>query len=240
VWSPVRTSRFGRGRAAISACWRSRLRRQGGAARDGVSSTGSATYYELARSTARAEAARASIGLAGTVVAGDAAVTLGFPTANLRPEPGPCPARIYAGAADGHRAAISIGTNPHYGGDSGGSGPSCSISGVTYGSADARALAAPSQEQAFRSETQPWRTTATSRRLAEPSGPSAAAGRAGGRIWPGMEHRVPTDRHELVRCLDCGTEYRLPRDTAQADPCPVCGSVGWIAVERVGTTNERK
>ena len=24
---------------------------------------------------------------------------------------------IYAGAADGHRAAISIGTNPHYGGE---------------------------------------------------------------------------------------------------------------------------
>jgi hypothetical protein len=55
-----------------------------------------------------------------------------------------------------------------------------------------------------------------------------------------MEHRVPTERHELVRCLDCGTEYRLPRDTAQADPCPICGSVGWIAVDHVGTTNERK
>lgn len=55
----------------------------------------------------------------GTVVTGDArGGTLGFPTANLRldplllvPEYG-----IYAGAADGHRAAISIGTNPHYGG----------------------------------------------------------------------------------------------------------------------------
>ena len=55
----------------------------------------------------------------GTVVAGDArGGTLGFPTANLRvaqdllvPANG-----IYAGAAEGHRAAISIGTNPHYGG----------------------------------------------------------------------------------------------------------------------------
>jgi riboflavin kinase/FMN adenylyltransferase len=55
----------------------------------------------------------------GTVVAGDSrGGTLGFPTANLRlapdllvPEYG-----IYAGAAEGHRAAISIGTNPHYGG----------------------------------------------------------------------------------------------------------------------------
>ena len=55
----------------------------------------------------------------GTVVAGEArGGTLGFPTANLdvRPEllvPGN---GIYAGAAAGHRAAISIGTNPHYGG----------------------------------------------------------------------------------------------------------------------------
>jgi riboflavin kinase/FMN adenylyltransferase len=56
----------------------------------------------------------------GTVVAGDArGGTLGFPTANLRPEPGLLVPGygIYAGAADGHRAAISIGTNPHYGGD---------------------------------------------------------------------------------------------------------------------------
>jgi len=56
----------------------------------------------------------------GTVVAGDArGVTLGFPTANLRVDPRVLvPAHgIYAGEADGHRAAISIGTNPHYGGD---------------------------------------------------------------------------------------------------------------------------
>ncbi len=57
--------------------------------------------------------------LEGTVVAGDArGGTLGFPTANLRPDPELLvPAYgIYAGEADGHRAAISIGTNPHYGG----------------------------------------------------------------------------------------------------------------------------
>jgi riboflavin kinase/FMN adenylyltransferase len=55
----------------------------------------------------------------GTVVAGDArGGTLGFPTANLRvPMNLLVPAfGIYAGAADGHRAAISIGMNPHYGG----------------------------------------------------------------------------------------------------------------------------
>ncbi len=56
----------------------------------------------------------------GTVVLGDQrGGTLGFPTANvavdadlLVPAYG-----IYAGAAAGHRAAVSIGTNPHYGGE---------------------------------------------------------------------------------------------------------------------------
>ena len=56
----------------------------------------------------------------GTVVAGDArGGTLGFPTANLHIDPDLLvPAYgIYAGAALGHRAAISIGVNPHYGGN---------------------------------------------------------------------------------------------------------------------------
>lgn len=57
--------------------------------------------------------------LDGVVVAGDQrGGTLGYPTANLRLEPDlAVPAYgIYAGAGLGHRAAISIGTNPHYGG----------------------------------------------------------------------------------------------------------------------------
>jgi riboflavin kinase/FMN adenylyltransferase len=57
--------------------------------------------------------------LDGVVVAGDQrGGTLGYPTANLALEPRlACPAYgIYAGSALGHRAAISIGTNPHYGG----------------------------------------------------------------------------------------------------------------------------
>ena len=57
--------------------------------------------------------------LDGTVVVGDErGGTLGFPTANLAVEPHQLvPAfGIYAGAARGGRAAISIGTNPHYGG----------------------------------------------------------------------------------------------------------------------------
>lgn len=46
-----------------------------------------------------------------------------------------------------------------------------------------------------------------------------------------MEKRTLTELHELVRCLDCGTEYRLPRHVrGEAEPCPVCGSVGWVAV----------
>ena len=55
----------------------------------------------------------------GTVVLGDQrGGTLGYPTANLDvPAELFVPAYgIYAGAARGHRAAISIGVNPHYGG----------------------------------------------------------------------------------------------------------------------------
>ncbi len=57
--------------------------------------------------------------LDGVVVAGDQrGGTLGYPTANLALEPHlACPRfGIYAGFALGHHAAVSIGTNPHYGG----------------------------------------------------------------------------------------------------------------------------
>jgi len=57
--------------------------------------------------------------LDGIVVAGDQrGGTLGYPTANLALEPNLASPRygIYAGAAREHRAAVSIGTNPHYGG----------------------------------------------------------------------------------------------------------------------------
>jgi len=56
----------------------------------------------------------------GLVVPGDRrGGTLGYPTANLAVEPALLVPQfgIYAGEALGHRAAISIGTNPHYGGD---------------------------------------------------------------------------------------------------------------------------
>jgi riboflavin kinase/FMN adenylyltransferase len=112
--------RFGRGRAGDLAL----LERLGFEARtvplvEGVSST---RIRDLLRAGEVERAARLlgrPAEVEGTVVAGDArGGTLGFPTANLRPDadllvPG---YGIYAGQADGHRAAISIGTNPHYGG----------------------------------------------------------------------------------------------------------------------------
>jgi riboflavin kinase/FMN adenylyltransferase len=113
--------RFGRGRAGDLEL----LGRLGFDARavplvDGVSST---RIRDLVRA-GEVERAAKLLGrpaeVSGMVVAGDArGGTLGFPTANLRPEPGVLvPGHgIYAGGADGHLAAISIGTNPHYGGD---------------------------------------------------------------------------------------------------------------------------
>jgi riboflavin kinase/FMN adenylyltransferase len=82
----------------------------------------SSRIRELIRSGA-VEAAAELLGrpveVEGIVVAGEArGGTLGFPTANLdvRPELAVPGNGIYAGAAAGHRAAVSIGTNPHYGG----------------------------------------------------------------------------------------------------------------------------
>jgi riboflavin kinase/FMN adenylyltransferase len=57
--------------------------------------------------------------LDGVVVRGDQrGGTLGYPTANLQVDPNVLVPRygIYAGSTLGHRTAISIGTNPHYGG----------------------------------------------------------------------------------------------------------------------------
>ena len=58
--------------------------------------------------------------LDGVVVPGDQrGGTLGYPTANLAVDPSVLVPRygIYAGSAIDHRAAVSIGTNPHYGGE---------------------------------------------------------------------------------------------------------------------------
>ena len=112
--------RFGKGRRGDIAL----LRERGLEVREvplveGVSST---RIRELLREGNVAAAARL-LGrppeVEGPVVGGDQrGGTLGFPTANLAPDPALLvPAHgIYAGGALNHRAAISIGVNPHYGG----------------------------------------------------------------------------------------------------------------------------
>jgi riboflavin kinase/FMN adenylyltransferase len=112
--------RFGRGRRGDLAL----LRELGFETRvvpevDGVSST---EIRRLVRA-GEIEAAARMLGrppeVEGIVVSGDArGGTLGFPTANLSVDPRLLVPGygIYAGAAAGRRAAVSIGTNPHYGG----------------------------------------------------------------------------------------------------------------------------
>ncbi|MFL5946169.1 MAG: bifunctional riboflavin kinase/FMN adenylyltransferase [Gaiellaceae bacterium] len=113
--------RFGRGAAGDAGL----LERLGFDVRlvpllDGVSST---TIRALLRDGDVVSAARLlgrPAELDGTVVLGDQrGGTLGYPTANLAVAPDLLvPAYgIYAGSALGHRAAMSIGVNPHYGGD---------------------------------------------------------------------------------------------------------------------------
>ena len=112
--------RFGRGRRGDLAL----LRALGfdthvAAEVEGVSSTEIRRLVRAGRVDAAARLLGRPPEVEGVVVSGDArGGTLGYPTANLSvaPEllvPG---YGIYAGAAGGHRAAVSIGTNPHYGG----------------------------------------------------------------------------------------------------------------------------
>jgi riboflavin kinase/FMN adenylyltransferase len=92
---------------------------------DGVSSTEIRRQLHAGDVAAAAELLGRPPELDGVVVPGDQrGGTLGYPTANLAVDPTLLVPRygIYAGAAhvdDGatHRAAISIGTNPHYGGE---------------------------------------------------------------------------------------------------------------------------
>ena len=86
---------------------------------EGVSSTQIRQLLRAGEVVAAARVLGRPAEVEGTVVSGDArGGTLGFPTANLAvPANLLVPAfGIYAGAAEGHRAAISIGVNPHYGG----------------------------------------------------------------------------------------------------------------------------
>jgi riboflavin kinase / FMN adenylyltransferase len=86
---------------------------------EGVSSTSVRQLLRAGEVDAAARLLGRPAEVEGTVVAGDArGGTLGFPTANLAVPAGLLvPAfGIYAGAVAEHRAAISIGVNPHYGG----------------------------------------------------------------------------------------------------------------------------
>jgi riboflavin kinase/FMN adenylyltransferase len=86
---------------------------------EGVSSTAIRAALSEGDVVAAAHMLGRPFELDGTVVAGDQrGGTLGYPTANLLLEPDLAVPRygIYAGAAREHRAAVSIGTNPHYGG----------------------------------------------------------------------------------------------------------------------------
>jgi riboflavin kinase/FMN adenylyltransferase len=112
--------RFGRGRSGDLALLRHLgFETEVVPAVEGVSST------EIRRLVAAGEVGSAAglLGrpaeVEGIVVAGDArGGTLGFPTANLLVDQSLLVPRfgIYAGSALGHRAAVSIGVNPHYGG----------------------------------------------------------------------------------------------------------------------------
>jgi riboflavin kinase/FMN adenylyltransferase len=85
----------------------------------GVSSTAIRTALHEGDVAAAAQMLGRPYELDGIVVAGDQrGGTLGYPTANLAVDAQlACPRfGIYAGAARGHRAAVSVGTNPHYGG----------------------------------------------------------------------------------------------------------------------------
>ena len=115
-----RDFRFGRGRSGdLEALARLGFETRPVPLVEGVSST---LIRQLVRTGDLARAAnllRRPVEVDGTVVAGNQrGGTLGYPTANLAAEPGLIvpPHGIYAGAVGETRAAVSIGTNPHYGG----------------------------------------------------------------------------------------------------------------------------
>ena len=86
---------------------------------EGVSSSSIRAFVRDGDLGAAARLLGRPVEVEGIVVTGDArGGTLGFPTANLDVRPDLLVPKngIYAGAAGESRAAVSIGTNPHYGG----------------------------------------------------------------------------------------------------------------------------
>jgi riboflavin kinase/FMN adenylyltransferase len=112
--------RFGRGRAGdLALLERLGIETQPVPMVEGVSSTAIREALRAGDIPAAAGLLGRAPELQGPVVYGDRrGGTLGFPTANLAIAPDVLvPAYgIYAGEALGHRAAVSIGVNPHYGG----------------------------------------------------------------------------------------------------------------------------
>jgi riboflavin kinase/FMN adenylyltransferase len=112
--------RFGRSRSGDLALLRSLgydVRRARAVA--GISSTAIRDHVRAGELAQAARLLGRPYELDGTVVSGDRrGGTLGYPTANLAlgAELVVPPYGIYAGFALGHRAAVSIGVNPHYGG----------------------------------------------------------------------------------------------------------------------------
>jgi hypothetical protein len=139
VSSPfTQVRQLGRSVRGATSSDRRRVRRGGGDFRFGVSARAIAALLALGSSLIpqdrgrvvdgdscplegtcrRSGDARPPVRARRTVVAGDQRGGRSATTANLRLETDlACPRYgIYAGAARGHRAAVSIGTNPHYGG----------------------------------------------------------------------------------------------------------------------------
>jgi riboflavin kinase/FMN adenylyltransferase len=112
--------RFGRSRSGDLALLRSLgydVRRARAVA--GISSTAIRDHVRAGELAQAARLLGRPYELDGTVVSGDRrGGTLGYPTANLAlgADLVVPPYGIYAGFALGHRAAVSIGVNPHYGG----------------------------------------------------------------------------------------------------------------------------
>jgi hypothetical protein len=53
-----------------------------------------------------------------------------------------------------------------------------------------------------------------------------------------VERPKHRDDSQLVRCLDCGSVYPLPIGLREANPCPQCGGVGWIALASLKRVDE--
>lgn len=112
--------RFGRGRAGdLEALGRLGFEVRPVPLAEGVSSSQIRELLHAGEIERAAQALGRPPEVEGIVVSGDArGGTLGFPTANLRVDRNVLvPAYgIYAGFAEGTRSAVSVGTNPHYGG----------------------------------------------------------------------------------------------------------------------------